>query len=325
MTQTLDYLSGLFGEVVRKVADDPQVERVVAYPSKALREAIVNAVYHRSYDAGGRPTRIALYPDRVEVTSYPGPVPGIELSHFSVGAHPPAAPARNPRVGEMLKSLRLAETWQTGVPKIHRAMQDNGSGAPRFEFDDDRTYFRVVLPAHPGYVVLHAAREATALWHQGMEHDAINHLSQALERVPTSGALVALLVEYLARTGNLEVARSAFTKFERAPGGRDRHLAYIAMGRGYLDADLTDEAAELFRAAPRPPDLRHQVDLAILHKRSRDFETANRVFTAVASQIQSDPRALHYFAQTKLEIARRTRAMAPVASCCWRSSISCCA
>ena len=56
---------------------------------------------------------------------------------------------RNRRIGEFLKELDLAEGRSTGVPKILRAMRNNGSPAPRFETGDDHTWFLVRLPAHP--------------------------------------------------------------------------------------------------------------------------------------------------------------------------------
>ena len=37
----------------------------------------------------------------------------------------------------------------TGIPKILRAMKANGSPDPRFETDNDRTYFVNYFPAHP--------------------------------------------------------------------------------------------------------------------------------------------------------------------------------
>ena len=58
---------------------------------------------------------------------------------------------RNRRIGEFLKELDLAEGRSTGVPKILRALRNNGSPAPSFETDDDRTWFRVRLPAHPSF------------------------------------------------------------------------------------------------------------------------------------------------------------------------------
>ena len=55
---------------------------------------------------------------------------------------------RNRRIGEFLKELGLAEGRSTGVPKILRAMRENGSPAPVFESDKDRTSFLVRLPVH---------------------------------------------------------------------------------------------------------------------------------------------------------------------------------
>ena len=55
---------------------------------------------------------------------------------------------RNRRIGEFLKELDLAEGRSTGVPKILRAMRENGSPAPVFESDEDRTWFLVRLPVH---------------------------------------------------------------------------------------------------------------------------------------------------------------------------------
>ncbi len=55
---------------------------------------------------------------------------------------------RNRRIGEFLKELDLAEGRSTGVPKILRAMRSNGSPPPRFETDQDRTWFLTRLPAH---------------------------------------------------------------------------------------------------------------------------------------------------------------------------------
>ena len=44
---------------------------------------------------------------------------------------------RNRRIGEFLKELDLAEARSTGVPKIFRAMRQNGSPEPIFESDEN--------------------------------------------------------------------------------------------------------------------------------------------------------------------------------------------
>ncbi len=88
---------------------------------------------------------VYLRPDRVDVISYPGPVPGLELRHLCGDQPLPPVPARNRRISEVLKELRLAEGRGTGVAKIQRVLRDNGSPPAEFRFDEGRTFFRVGL------------------------------------------------------------------------------------------------------------------------------------------------------------------------------------
>ena len=153
---TLEYLDSLGGLIVRKVPDQAEAERIRPYPLEALEEALVNAFYHRSYEFPPEPVKVYIYPDRIEVISYPGPVPGIELRHFHSGEPVPPVPARNRRIGDFLKELRLAERRGSGIPKIQRRMRQNGSPEARFDFDEERTYFRVTLPINPRYLEIQA-------------------------------------------------------------------------------------------------------------------------------------------------------------------------
>jgi ATP-dependent DNA helicase RecG len=168
----LNYLNSLGGSLLQKVPGQAEVEKTVPYPYEAMEEALVNAVYHRSYESTPEPVKVYLYPDRMEIISYPGPVAGIQLKHFEPGQSVPQVPARNRRIGELLKELRLAEGRGTGVPKIRRRMQENGSPAAKFDFDETRTYFRVTLPVHPKYRILHTLRTASHLWAIGDKDQA---------------------------------------------------------------------------------------------------------------------------------------------------------
>jgi len=148
---SLRYLESLLQTEIRKAPDRVASLSWTNYPLDAIREALVNALYHRSYQPdASEPTKVYCYPDRIDITSYPGPVPGIEPDHFLPGAAVPAMPARNRRIGEFLSELKLAERRLTGVSKIFGAMARNGSPPPRFDFDEGRTYFRATLPAHTG-------------------------------------------------------------------------------------------------------------------------------------------------------------------------------
>ena len=97
------------------------------YPLDAIREALVNALYHRGYQPdASEPTKVYCYPDRIDITSYPGPVPGIEPDHFLPGAAVPAMPARNRRIGEFLLGAEVGRTTPD-----RRAEDLRGDGAER--------------------------------------------------------------------------------------------------------------------------------------------------------------------------------------------------
>lgn len=145
----LKHVEGVTGVLIQKVPDRPEAIHLRPYPQGAVEEALVNAVYHRSYEEPPEPIKVYLYPDRMAITSYPGPIAGIRLEHFKTG-RVPMVPARNRRIGEFLKDLHLAEARGTGVEKIRRQMRENGSPEPVFDFDEaTRTYFSVTLPIHP--------------------------------------------------------------------------------------------------------------------------------------------------------------------------------
>ena len=118
LKSALAYLETISSAHIQKQSHSFQVKGWVNYPIPALRESLVNAVYHRGYENISEPVKVYLYSDRMEIISYPGPVPGIELAHFHNNTEPPV-PARNRRIGEFLKELKLAEGRGTGLPKIY--------------------------------------------------------------------------------------------------------------------------------------------------------------------------------------------------------------
>jgi ATP-dependent DNA helicase RecG len=123
-------------ETVMKHADRAEATRAWNFPYVAIEEALVNAVYHRSYEER-EPIEVRIGYDELVVLSFPGP-------DRSVSRRYP-----NRRIGEFLKELDLTEGRSTGVPKVLRAMAANGSPAPQFETDDDRLAFVIRLPVHP--------------------------------------------------------------------------------------------------------------------------------------------------------------------------------
>lgn len=132
---------------MRKRPDRAEADRFFNYPYVAIEEALVNAVYHRSYEER-EPIEVRVLPDRITIASFPGPDRSIRLTELQTGAFVTRR-YRNRRVGEFLKELHLTEGRGTGVPKILHAMEANGSPPPEFRTDEDRTYFAAILPVHP--------------------------------------------------------------------------------------------------------------------------------------------------------------------------------
>lgn len=301
---TLESLNSLADVLYEKVPGRAEVDRTVAYPYEAMEEAAVNAVYHRSYEDASEPTKIYLYPDRMEIISYPGPVPGIEREHLEPGHSVPPVPARNRRIGELLKELRLAEMRGTGLPKIRRKMQENGSPEPRFDFDEKKTYFRVTLPVHPRYQVLHALRESAHLWAIGDRANALAHLQRALEQQPGSGVIAGQIIEYAAANDHLELARETLERFHTEARKSDASVPYLRFAKALLDKNDAANARNVLAMMPPAVTFAYIADTALLRKRARDYKEAHRLFAQVYPHMMDDPKVVQEFAQTKIAIAQ---------------------
>ena len=143
--ETLDYIRrNYITEIVVKHPGHAEATRAESIPFDAIEEAVVNAVYHRSYQVR-EPIEIRIYPEEMVILSYPGPDRSVELDQLKLG-RAMARQYRNRRIGEFLKELKLTEGRSTGIPKILRVMRNNGSPAPQFKTDSDYSFFAVHLP-----------------------------------------------------------------------------------------------------------------------------------------------------------------------------------
>ncbi len=134
-------------ETVVKHPDRAEATRAENFPYAAVEEAVVNAIYHRSYE-DREPVEVRLTPGELTVLSFPGPDRSIRMADLRQGKAV-ARRYRNRRIGEFLKELDLTEGRATGIPKILHAMRANGSPVPKFQTDAGRTSFLIRLPVHP--------------------------------------------------------------------------------------------------------------------------------------------------------------------------------
>ncbi len=131
---------------VHKVSGQAESVTVTNYPFNALEESVCNALYHKSYTEEA-PVEIQVFPDRITILSYPGPMPPItnaDLQQRRVVSRT----YRNRRIGDFLKELDLTEGKSTGFPVIRDAMAANGNPEPVFYTDDQQLLFLATLPCH---------------------------------------------------------------------------------------------------------------------------------------------------------------------------------
>jgi ATP-dependent DNA helicase RecG len=110
---------GLFERV-----DDP------LYPPVALRETLANAVCHRDYSLGGGSIAVALYDDRLEITSS-------GTLHFGLTAEALFQPHEslpwNPLIARVFYRRGVIEAWGRGTIKIAELVTRAGLPRPEIE------------------------------------------------------------------------------------------------------------------------------------------------------------------------------------------------
>ena len=303
LRECLSYLENLSAFHLQKREFASQVRSWVNYPLPALRETLVNAVYHRSYDVDQpEPIKVYLYPDRIEITSYPGPVHGIEHDHLLEDGHVPPVPARNRRIGEFLKDLKLAEGRLTGVPKVFQAMQRNGSPLPVFDFDKERGYFRATLPAHPEYTALSAIRDAAHLRALGNRQDAVQRIETAWSRNKGFAPLTAEVIRARIENDRIEQAEAAFVEFEKHGPAHGKTHVVNAMIEALINAGYGNRAQHWLDRRPQSVG-QDAIDTAILARRLGKSRMAHQYFERAGEAVFQDARALLEFSQTKLKLA----------------------
>ncbi len=104
--------------------DDP------LYPPEALREALANALCHRDYSAGGGSVSIAIFDDRLEITST-GRLPfGLTVEDL---VKPHSSRPWNPLMAAVLYRRGLIEQWGRGTLRMRELSVRAGLAPPDFE------------------------------------------------------------------------------------------------------------------------------------------------------------------------------------------------
>ena len=110
-------------------------------PSRAIREAVVNALMHQSYRLH-RPTQIIRYANRIEIIN-----PGFSLkNNEQLGT--PGSDLRNPTLAAVFHETNTAETKGTGIRVMRELMKAHGFTPPTLESDRSNEKFTARFLLH---------------------------------------------------------------------------------------------------------------------------------------------------------------------------------
>ena len=101
------------------------------YPAEAVRELLMNAVLHRSYESTA-PVRYYWFQDRIEIQS-----PGGLYGEASPENFPHQTSYRNPVIAEAMKTLGFVNRFGRGVTRCQAALQKNGHRKADFHFEQN--------------------------------------------------------------------------------------------------------------------------------------------------------------------------------------------
>lgn len=114
-------------------------ERKEMIPEAAFREAVANALVHRTWDVKAH-INIAMFQDRIEITS-PGGLPeGLSEENYLSGG---ISVLRNPIIGNLFFRLKMIERFGTGIRRINDAYIRSDK-KPTYDITDNS--IRITLP-----------------------------------------------------------------------------------------------------------------------------------------------------------------------------------
>lgn len=127
---------------VRK--DSFQEETIRNYPYWALRELVMNAIMHRSYESNA-PVYIYEFSNHIEIVN-----PGGLYGEATAQNFPNASDYRNVVLAEAMKVLGYVNRFNYGIKRAKDELIKNGNGEPQFDLTLT-TKFRVIIPINKNW------------------------------------------------------------------------------------------------------------------------------------------------------------------------------
>lgn len=233
-----------------------------ALPLRVIREAIVNAVMHRSYRIHA-PTQIIRYANRLEIRN-----PGHSIkAEEQLGE--PGSETRNPRIAAVMHETNVAETKGSGIRAMRELMLAQDLLPPTFESSRRPDQFVATFLFH------HFLGANDIAWLRKLTHEAISdEEARALVFARESGAIDNAAYRAINRTDTLNASahlrRLRDLELLEMKGGGSR--TYYVPGPLFLAA-IPTEKPELWVADPnsrqispnshQPPTDSHQRQVTI--------------------------------------------------------------
>jgi len=173
-------------------------------PLEALREILLNAVMHRDYSNASGYVAIAVFDDRIEISSYGRLPTGITVRQLS-GEHR-SLPV-NPLIAGAFHRAGAVEIWGRGTNRVIAACKAHGAASPVFQEQQGFVVvtFRaeMVVGAAPGQVEAQVAQVEAQAAQVGLPDWQLK-LLDACSSAARSGRELLDAAGYRSRTGNFK-------------------------------------------------------------------------------------------------------------------------
>lgn len=210
-------------------------ERTVSnYPGLALRELLMNACMHRTYESN-TPIRFYQYDDRIEIMNAGGLYGEARPENFpNVNAY------RNPVIAEAMKVMKYVNMFNRGISRVQEYLSANNSLPARFDVAK-LTVFEVTID--------------DASYYEGSEETA-NKLRTNFEQ---AGEMVKSLQKQLILgllEGEMSIEEFKLrTNFEQAPQPSNRYLQH-AIVRPLIELGIVERR---YPDKPRHPKQKYRL------------------------------------------------------------------
>ena len=124
--------------------DEAEIPRIV------LHECLVNALVHRDYsriDLREQPTRIDVFTDRLEITSYGSLLNGIFIDQLNTPDTSLRPFRRNPVIAQIFQCMGLAELNASGIERIQLKAEAAKLRAPFYQADENTVSVKIFRPS----------------------------------------------------------------------------------------------------------------------------------------------------------------------------------